>query len=79
MVENWLFIARVPKLVWPFVQLPGLDSIFNMDVLENRLLMFCAKIDLAFCSTLVLTLPEGVEDFMVLCDASITGLGTVLM
>ena len=28
---------------------------------------------------LILTLPEGVEDFMVNCDASISGLGEFLM
>ena len=31
------------------------------------------------CEALVLTLLEGVEDFMVFCDVSITGLGVVLM
>ena len=31
------------------------------------------------CEATVLTLPEGVEDFMVHCDASIRGLGSVLM
>ncbi|CAH1438308.1 unnamed protein product [Lactuca virosa] len=31
------------------------------------------------CEALVLTLPEGVEDFVVFCNASITGLGAVLM
>ena len=31
------------------------------------------------CETPVLTLLEGVEDFVVFCDASITGLGAILM
>ena len=31
------------------------------------------------CEALVLTLPEGVEDFVMFCDASVTGLGVVLM
>ncbi|CAH1418427.1 unnamed protein product [Lactuca virosa] len=31
------------------------------------------------CEAPVLTLPEGVEDFVVFCDASITGLGAFLM
>ncbi|GJZ76954.1 putative RNA-directed DNA polymerase [Tanacetum coccineum] len=31
------------------------------------------------CSALILALPEGSEDFIVYCDASIKGLGTVLM
>nr|GEY55108.1 hypothetical protein [Tanacetum cinerariifolium] len=31
------------------------------------------------CSTLILTLPEGSEDFVVYCDASHKGLGAVLM
>ena len=31
------------------------------------------------CKPPVLTLPEGVEDFVVFCDAYITGLGVVLM
>ncbi|GKD58864.1 putative reverse transcriptase domain-containing protein [Tanacetum coccineum] len=32
-----------------------------------------------FCSTLILGLPEGSENFMVYCDASHKGLGAVLM
>nr|GEX20014.1 putative reverse transcriptase domain-containing protein [Tanacetum cinerariifolium] len=32
-----------------------------------------------FCSAPILALPEGSEDFVVYCDASIKGLGTVLM
>ena len=31
------------------------------------------------CEALILTLPEEVEDFVVYCDASITGMGAVLM
>ncbi|GKG04757.1 reverse transcriptase domain-containing protein, partial [Tanacetum coccineum] len=31
------------------------------------------------CSTLILALPEGSEDFIAYCDASIKGLGVVLM
>ena len=31
------------------------------------------------CESPVLTLPKGVEDFVVFCDASITGLGAALM
>nr|GFC74399.1 putative reverse transcriptase domain-containing protein [Tanacetum cinerariifolium] len=32
-----------------------------------------------FCSALILALPKGSEDFVVYCDASIKGLGAVLM
>ena len=31
------------------------------------------------CEALILTLHEGVKDFVVYCDASIMGLGAVLM
>ncbi|GKG48968.1 putative reverse transcriptase domain-containing protein, partial [Tanacetum coccineum] len=31
------------------------------------------------CSTPILVLPEGMEDFVVYCDASLKGYGAVLM
>ena len=31
------------------------------------------------CEALILALPEGIEDFVVYCDGSISGLGAVLM
>ncbi|GKF67156.1 putative reverse transcriptase domain-containing protein, partial [Tanacetum coccineum] len=34
---------------------------------------------LKLCSTPILSLPEGSEDFVVYCDASLKGFGAVLM
>nr|GEU60258.1 reverse transcriptase domain-containing protein [Tanacetum cinerariifolium] len=39
----------------------------------------CSLIKQKLCSAPILALPEGSEDFMVYCDASHKGLGTVLM
>ena len=46
----------------------GLEQQWAFETLRQRL-----------CDAPVLTLPEGVEDFEVYCDASITVLGAVLM
>nr|GEY23255.1 retrovirus-related Pol polyprotein from transposon TNT 1-94 [Tanacetum cinerariifolium] len=45
-----------------------------------RVVLIVARAHLVnLCSPLILALPEGSKDFIVYCDASIKGLGTVLM
>nr|GEV06708.1 transposon Ty3-G Gag-Pol polyprotein [Tanacetum cinerariifolium] len=47
--------------------------------LTNAPTMFMDLMNQKLCSAWILALPEGIEDFVVYCDASIKGLGTVLM
>nr|GEW06658.1 putative reverse transcriptase domain-containing protein [Tanacetum cinerariifolium] len=47
--------------------------------LTNAHAVFMDLMNRKFCSASILALPEGSEDFVVYCDASIKGLGAVLM
>ncbi|GJY98948.1 putative reverse transcriptase domain-containing protein [Tanacetum coccineum] len=53
---------------------------------KNKKYEWCEEEEEAFqllkqklCSALILALPEGTEDFVVYCDASLNSLGVVLM
>ena len=70
------FIKDFSKIVVPLTKLTregvafirGPEQQTSFETLHQRL-----------CEAPMLTLPEGMEDFMVYCDASISGLGAVLM
>ncbi|GKC33205.1 putative reverse transcriptase domain-containing protein [Tanacetum coccineum] len=68
------------------VKLGSLDVIIGMDWLPKYEAVIGDKQEAAFqllkqklCSAPILALPEGSEDFIIHCDASIKGLGAVLM
>ncbi|GJX42948.1 putative reverse transcriptase domain-containing protein [Tanacetum coccineum] len=70
------FIANFSKIAKPLTSLTqknqkyvwGVEQEEAFQTLKNNL-----------CDALILTLPDGVEDFVVYCDASNQGLGCVLM
>ena len=70
------FIRDFSKIVVPLTRLTRKGVVFSwgpeqqasFETLRHRL-----------CEAPVLALPEGIEDFVVYCDASISGLGAVLM
>ena len=70
------FIQDFSKIAVPLTRLTKKSVVFRwgpeqqaaFETLRRRL-----------CEAPILTLPEGVEDFVVYCDASITGMGAVLM
>ena len=72
----WRFIKNFSKIVFPLTWL------------KKKTVTFCSRLEQhpsfetlihRLCQALILTLPEGVDDFVVSCDASITGLGVELM
>ncbi|GKB46994.1 putative reverse transcriptase domain-containing protein, partial [Tanacetum coccineum] len=72
----WRFISNFSKIVKPFTSLTqknqnyvwGVEQEEAFQTLKNNL-----------CDAPILTLPDGVEDLVVYCDASNQGLGCVLM
>ncbi|GJT82663.1 putative reverse transcriptase domain-containing protein [Tanacetum coccineum] len=67
--SNPLKIWGIPKNQWRFIKFEwGDKQEAAFQLLKQKL-----------CSAPILALPEGSEDFIVYCDASIKGLGAVLM
>ena len=72
----WRFIQDFSRIVVPLTRLTrkgvtfswGPEQQTSFKTLRQRL-----------CEAPVLALPEGMEDFVVYCDASILGLGVVMM
>nr|GEY46642.1 putative reverse transcriptase domain-containing protein [Tanacetum cinerariifolium] len=70
------FIERFSKMAKPMTKLTQKKVKFKRgDKQEAAFLLLKKKL----CSAPILALPEGNEDFIVYCDASIKGLGVVLM
>ncbi|GJV06724.1 putative nucleotidyltransferase, ribonuclease H [Tanacetum coccineum] len=66
-VKNWK-TPTTPSEIRSFLGLAGVEQEEAFQTLKNNL-----------CDAPILTLPDGVEDFVVYCDASNQGLGCVLM
>ncbi|GKF33963.1 putative reverse transcriptase domain-containing protein, partial [Tanacetum coccineum] len=70
------FIVNFSKIAKPLTLLTQKDKKFNWgDEQENA---FQTLKDM-LCDALILALPEGIDDFVVYCDASNQGFGCVLM
>ncbi|KAI3815960.1 hypothetical protein L1987_15644 [Smallanthus sonchifolius] len=70
------FIEGFSKIAQPLTALTQKSKPYNWgDTQESAFQLLKKKL----CSAHILSLPEGTEDFVVYCDASIQGLGCVLM
>ena len=70
------FIANFSNIALPLTQLTRKGVAFVWGDRQQRAF---DELREKLCDAPVLVLPEGLEDFVVYCDASITGLGAVLM
>ncbi|GKE80150.1 putative reverse transcriptase domain-containing protein [Tanacetum coccineum] len=66
-VKNWAS-PTTPLEIHQFLGLAGEEQETASQLLKQKL-----------CAAPILALPEGSDDFVVYCDASIKGLGAVLM
>nr|GEX35211.1 reverse transcriptase domain-containing protein [Tanacetum cinerariifolium] len=73
---NQIFIKGFSKIATPMTKLTWKSVKFDWGEKEEAAFQLLKQ---KLCSALILTLPEGSENFMVYCDASHKGLGTVLM
>ena len=70
------FIRDFSKIVVPLTRLTRKGVTFSWGPEQQPLFeTLCQRL----CEAPVLALPEGMEDFVVYCDALISGLGVVLM
>nr|GEX14009.1 putative reverse transcriptase domain-containing protein [Tanacetum cinerariifolium] len=74
--ENLRFIKGFSKIAKPMTELTQKDKNFDWgEEQESAFQLLKQKL----CDAPILALPEGSDDFVVYCDASIKGLGVVLM
>nr|GEY86213.1 retrotransposon protein, putative, Ty3-gypsy subclass [Tanacetum cinerariifolium] len=71
-----LFIEGFSKIAKPMTKLTQKKVKFEWGDKQEAAFQLLKK---KLCSAPILTLPEGSEDFIIYCDASIKGLGAVLM
>ncbi|KAI3802312.1 hypothetical protein L1987_30442 [Smallanthus sonchifolius] len=70
------FIEGISKIAQPLTSLTQKDKPYNWSETQESAFQLLKQ---KLCSTPILSLPEGTDDFVVYCDASIQGLGCVLM
>ncbi|GJX94374.1 putative nucleotidyltransferase, ribonuclease H [Tanacetum coccineum] len=70
------FIEGFSKIAKPMTELTQKNQKFDWGEEQEEAFQLLKQ---KLCAAPILALPEGSEDFMVYCDASIKGLGTVLM
>ncbi|GJT78661.1 reverse transcriptase domain-containing protein [Tanacetum coccineum] len=70
------FIKGFSKIAKPMTELTQKNQRFNWGEEQETAFQFLKQ---KLCVAPILALPEGSDDFMVYCDASIKGLGAVLM
>nr|GEY96025.1 putative reverse transcriptase domain-containing protein [Tanacetum cinerariifolium] len=74
--SNRRFIEGFSKIARPMTKLTQKKIKFEWDDKQEEAFQVIKQ---KLCSAPILALPEGSEDFVVYCDASIKGLGAVLM
>ncbi|GJY49598.1 putative nucleotidyltransferase, ribonuclease H [Tanacetum coccineum] len=70
------FIKGFSKIAKPMTELTQKNQKFDWGELQEEAFQLLKQ---KLCAAPILALPEGSEDFLVYCDASIKGLGVVLM
>ncbi|KAI3726230.1 hypothetical protein L1987_66027 [Smallanthus sonchifolius] len=70
------FIEGFSKIAQPLTALTQKDKPYNWSEAQESAFQLLKQ---KLCSAPILSLPEGTDDFVVYCDASIQGLGCVLM
>ncbi|GJR61171.1 putative nucleotidyltransferase, ribonuclease H [Tanacetum coccineum] len=70
------FIKRFSKIAKPMTELTQKNQKFDWGEEQEEAFQLLKQ---KLCAAPILALPEGSEDFVVYCDASIKGLGAVLM
>ena len=70
------FIQDFSKIAVPLTRLTKKSVVFRLGPEQQAAF---ESLRLRLCEVLILTQPEGVEDLVVYCDASIIGMGEVLM
>ncbi|GKD29024.1 putative reverse transcriptase domain-containing protein, partial [Tanacetum coccineum] len=72
----WRFIANFSKIAKPLTSLTQKNQKYEWGKKEEEAFQTLKN---KLCDTPILSLPDGVEDFVVYCDASNQGLGCVLV
>ncbi|GJY22329.1 reverse transcriptase domain-containing protein [Tanacetum coccineum] len=70
------FIEGFSKIAKPMIELTQKNQKFDWGEEQEEAFQLLKQ---KLCAALILALPEGSEDFVVYCDASLKGLGAVLM
>ena len=70
------FIKNFSSIAKPLTTLTQKGETFDSEAKQKKAFQTLKQ---ALCTTPILSLPEGIEDFVVYCDASNQGLGCVLM
>ncbi|KAJ0795740.1 putative nucleotidyltransferase, Ribonuclease H [Helianthus annuus] len=70
------FIKDFSKIAQPLTSLTQKNTTYSWGTKQEEAFQLLKQ---KLCSAPILSLPEGTEDFVVYCDASIQGLGCVLM
>ena len=72
----WRFIEGFSKIALPLTSVTHKDKKFHWGESQEADFQLQKQ---KLCTTPILSLPEGTEDFVVYCDTSVQGLGCVLM
>ncbi|KAI3776311.1 hypothetical protein L1987_46087 [Smallanthus sonchifolius] len=75
-IKNWAAPTTPTEIAQPLTALTQKGKPYNWSKIQELAFQLLKQ---KLCSAPILSLPEGTDDFVVYCDASIQGLGCVLM